>query len=545
MAGTAHLSSAAPSVPPSPLSLPVEPPGADPFPGVGITVAEALALPCLAGARLVAGRQGAERRVRVVNIMEVPDIVRWMRGGELLLTTAYALRGDEDALSALVPSLAARGLAGLGVKVGPYLPRLPRAMLEAADELGFPVVELPGEVMFNDILAEVIGTVLNRRALSLERSQKVHEKLTTALLRDGSYQELTSVLADLAHCPAAVLGPDGTVLASAGDPPDDAEVSTQRAIGANARPFAAHASAALGRVALWCGQPPTEDQLAALEHAATLAGMVAVQERAVAGRERRSRALLLTELVSAAPQDRAETARRAAAMGWELQVPRAAVLVELGDVRESPGTAELSPEERLLPFVRAIVGPRAIGWGVSSGLALLVEPGESLHTVVRAVYDAVSTALPKARVRVAAGGVQADFADLHLSYREAVATMTLGRELHGTDFVCEHRDLGVYRLLNQLPGRELTRLVEEALGTLLAYDSLHEGSLVHSLGVYLARDRNGVEAAELLHIHYNTLRYRLKQIERLTGGFDRDPMSRLQTELAVHAHRLLTARARG
>lgn len=476
--------------------------------------------------------------MRVVNIMEVPDIVRWMRGGELLLTTAYALRGDEDALSALVPSLAARGLAGLGVKVGPYLPRLPQAMLEAADELGFPVVELPGEVMFNDILAEVIGTVLNRRALSLERSQEVHERLTTAVLRDGAYQELTTVLADLAQCPAAVLGADGTLLASAGNPPGDTGASTQRAIGANASP--AH-----GSVALWCGQPPTEDQLAALEHAATLAAMVAVQERAVAGRERRSRALLLTELVSSAPQDRAETARRAAAMGWELQVPRAAVLVELGDVREGTETTELSAEERLLPFVRAVVGPRAIGWGVPSGLALLVEPGESLRSVVRAVYDAVATALPKTQVRVAAGGVQADFADLHLSYREAVTAMTLGRELHGTDFVCEHRDLGVYRLLDQLPRRELSRLVDEALGTLLAYDSLHEGSLVHSLGVYLARDRNGVEAAEQLHIHYNTLRYRLKQIERLTGGFDRDPMSRLQTELAVHAHRLLTARARG
>ncbi|MGW6255584.1 PucR family transcriptional regulator [Streptomyces sp. NPDC055085] len=545
MAGTAHLTSAAPPASIASLARPGEPAGAAPLPGVGITVAEALALPCLAGARLVAGRQGAERRVRVVNIMEVPDIVRWMRGGELLLTTAYALRGDEDALSALVPSLAARGLAGLGVKVGPYLPRLPRAMLEAADELGFPVVELPGEVMFNDILAEVIGTVLNRRALSLERSQEVHERLTTAVLRDGSYQELITVLAELADCPAAVLGSDGTLLAAAGDPPGDTDASTERSIGANARLASPADSASHGRVALWCRQPPTEDQLAALEQAATLAAMVAVQERAVADRERRSRALLLTELVSAAPQDRAETARRAAAMGWELHVPRAAVLVELGDVRESAGVGELSPEERLLPFVRAVVGPRAIGWGVRSGLALLVEPGDSLRAVVRAVYDAVSTALPKTQVRVAAGGVQADFADLHLSYREAVAAMTLGRELHGADFVSEHRDLGVYRLLDQLPQRELTRLVDEALGTLLAYDSLHEGSLVHSLGVYLTRDRNGVEAAEDLHIHYNTLRYRLKQIERLTGGFDRDPMSRLQTELAVHAHRLLTARARG
>ncbi|MFI7008444.1 PucR family transcriptional regulator [Streptomyces sp. NPDC050145] len=524
--------SAATAPPLTPAPAPQERP-----PASGITVAEALGLPCLAGARLVAGGRGADRVIRVANIMEVPDIVRWMRGGELLLTTAYALRDDEDALTALVPSLAGRGLAGLGVKIGPYLPRLPDSMLRAADELGFPVLELPGDVMFNDVLAEVIGTVLNRRALTLERTQEVHERLATAALRDGSYLELTRALAELADCPAAVLGPDGTLLAGAGEPPQDSAPAAERAIGARS------AGVPAGRVALWCAQPPTESQLAALEHAATLAAMVAAQERAVADRERRYRALLLTELVSGRPQDPTETARRATAMGWELDVPRAAVLVELSASASAPPPERLA-EERLLPFVRAVVGPRAIGWGVPSGLALLVEPGGALRDVCRAVFDAVSTALPAARVRVGAGGVQADFADLHMSYREALAALTLGRELYGGTFVCEHRDLGAYRLLDQLPARELGRLVEEALGPLIAYDAAHEGSLVHSLGVYLARDRNGVEAAERLHIHYNTLRYRLKQIERLTGGFDRDPMTRLQTELAVHAHRLLAARAR-
>src|SRR5680860_888976 len=94
-----------------------------------ITVEEALALPCLVGARLVAGEQGKSRRIRVVNIMEVPDIVRWMSGGELLLTTAYPLRDDADGLTNLVPVLADRGLAALGVKVGPYIPELPPSML--------------------------------------------------------------------------------------------------------------------------------------------------------------------------------------------------------------------------------------------------------------------------------------------------------------------------------------------------------------------------------------------------------------------------------
>ncbi|WP_308800315.1 PucR family transcriptional regulator ligand-binding domain-containing protein, partial [Streptomyces sp. NEAU-H3] len=178
-----------------------------------LSLRDALALPSLAGARLVAGERGAGRAIRVVNIMEVPDIVRWMRGGEFLLTTAYPVRDDAEALTRLVPVLARRGLTGLGVKVGPYLPALPPALLDVCEELDFPLVELPGDAMFNDILSEVLGTVLNRQALALERSRAIHERFTAVALGGGSYQELMNVLLELTGLAAAVRDEQGLVLA--------------------------------------------------------------------------------------------------------------------------------------------------------------------------------------------------------------------------------------------------------------------------------------------------------------------------------------------
>ncbi|MGW1005492.1 PucR family transcriptional regulator [Streptomyces sp. NPDC002520] len=556
----------------------------------GLTVAEALALPCLSGARLVAGASGRGRRIRVVNVMEVPDIVRWMRGGELLLTTAYAVRDDSEALSALVPGLAERGLAALGVKVGPYLPALPPRMLAAADELGFPVLELPGSVMFNDILSEVLGTVLNRQALELERSRVIHERLTAVAVDGGSYQELMNVLLELSGCAAAVLDEHGWILASAGAPPADRPPTASRAIETG--------TGAGGSVALWRGDTDPVDEITpgggegvapgrgeetgsggpgefppggfgdlapgahgpgalgpgalgldahqrmALEHATTVAATIAAQERALASRQQRYRTLLLMELVSRPPRDRAETVRRASAMGWNLTLPRAAVLVEVTAPGRSAGFTELALEERLLPLVRPTAGPGAIAWGSQSGLVLLMEPGTSLTARCQALHAAVTAAHPDWDVAVAAGTVRADFTDYHHSYEEAVQTLTLGRELHGADFVRGYTDLGVYRLLGQLPAAELRCLVDDALGPLIAHDARHEGNLVETLSVYLLQDRNGVATASRLHIHYNTLRYRLRQIDRLTGGLERRPTARLQTELAVHALRLLSAHDR-
>ncbi|MFM9370717.1 PucR family transcriptional regulator [Streptomyces sp. Da 82-17] len=546
-----------------------------------LTVARALELPALSGARLVAGRSGARRAIRVANIMEVPDIIRWMRGGEFLLTTAYAVRDDERALTALVPELSGRGLAALGVKVGPYLPMLPAAMLRCADELGFPIVELPGEVMLNDILSEVIGTVLNRQALSLERSQALRDRLSQAVLHGGGYRDLVDALSAETAAAVAVRSADGTVLAAAGAPPEDTAPDVTRPIAVGGRPG--------GEVALWAraGRAVDEEQMLAVEHVASLAAMLAVQERVLAERERRYRTLLLTELVSHPPRDRAESARRAAALGWDLERSRAAVVVEVGGadpehggvrvarlgavraagpdgLREARlgGVPEASSggvrvtggldgdvrvqEERLLSAARTALGSHTPAWGTPGGLTVLVEPGRSLAAACRALQRAVRAACPGRPVALAAGTVRDDFAELHLSHSEALSTLALGRELDGVQgsFVRLHAESGVYRLLDQLPTAELRALVDDALGPLLAYDAEHDGALVHSLAVYLRHDRNGVETADELHIHYNTLRYRLKQIERLTGAPDKDPMRRLQTELAVHAHRLLSARAR-
>ena len=65
----------------------------------GVPLRDALNLPALDGARVLAGATGLGRRVRYVNVMEVPDILDWVKPDELLLTTAYPLR-DDDTLGA-------------------------------------------------------------------------------------------------------------------------------------------------------------------------------------------------------------------------------------------------------------------------------------------------------------------------------------------------------------------------------------------------------------------------------------------------------------
>ncbi|WP_174695029.1 PucR family transcriptional regulator ligand-binding domain-containing protein, partial [Rhodococcus jostii] len=84
--------------------------------GYALTVRELLTLPSLTGSKLIAGAGGLEQIVLRVNVIEVPDILPWVKPHELLITTGFPLRHadsgqpfDPAALVELIEGLAQRG----------------------------------------------------------------------------------------------------------------------------------------------------------------------------------------------------------------------------------------------------------------------------------------------------------------------------------------------------------------------------------------------------------------------------------------------------
>jgi DNA-binding PucR family transcriptional regulator len=97
---------------------------------------------------------------------------------------------------------------------------------------------------------------------------------------------------------------------------------------------------------------------------------------------------------------------------------------------------------------------------------------------------------------------------------------------------------GYRTLLAGLPPEQLREYHERLLGPLRAYDAAHRSKLLLTLRSFLAHSGSWSAAAQELHLHVNTLRYRIGRIQQLTG---RDP-SRLEDQadllLAVEAARM-------
>jgi sugar diacid utilization regulator len=117
------------------------------------------------------------------------------------------------------------------------------------------------------------------------------------------------------------------------------------------------------------------------------------------------------------------------------------------------------------------------------------------------------------------------------SYREARWASLVGHRLHGINRVVSFADLGAYAWLEPLDYEDADRSLAAIL-TLIEHDRTHDTKLVGTLQVCLDA-RRMKDAADLLFVHRNTLRYRLDSIRKLTGLDAQEADSRLILELQL------------
>ena len=531
----------------------------------GVPLREVLALAPLDGARVVAGASGLDRRVRHVNVMEVPDILPWVEADELLLTTAYPLRDDRAALDELVPGLAGRGLAGLALKPARYIDRIPDEMLAAADRLGFPLIELPPDSSFNDIINSVLTVILNAQASRLQRTAAIHERFTAIVLGGGGLRQIAEALAESIARPVAIVDAGGIV--QTGSAGSEAVGRAGRTIPLPGPEVGHHDGHPIGfrvgeraltvqpiRVGserfgalVLLGEAATlgEGDVEAIEYAATVAALRQVQARAVAESDRRFQAICLEELVTG-HVDRAVLSERAVAFSWDLGLPRAVVIARLEEIGDRPfaqvaGTAdETSARRRLAEAARVALGRNAIIWERSAEVAALAPAGADeadLRDLGARLLDEARRAVPDGLVGIGVGRSVTDPLALAESWIEARRALEIGRWGRGAGGASVYADLGVDRLLVGLPEPDLVEFASSVLAPLVAYDERHRTDLVGTLEVFL-ETRNAALAARRLFVHYNTLKNRLRLIEELVGPVSTDPGRALGLGVALRVRRL-------
>jgi purine catabolism regulator len=541
-----------------------------------------------------AGEDRLDVPVRWAHVSELADPVPYMEGGELLLITALKLDAeDPEAMTRYVKRLVDAGVVGLGFAVGVNYEEIPKALVDAAEQEGLPLLEVPRRTPFLAISKAVSAAIAADQYRAVTAGFAAQRELTRQALTDGP-EGLLSALASQVDGWAALYDASGAVVATApewalrraarltadverlrerpapassvvGGPEHEDRVELH-SLGTGRRPRAALAvgtAAALGTAERY-----------AVHSAIALLTLTTERSRSLHAAEQRIGAAVLRMLLAGEP----DHARAVAGdlYGGLLDAPFRMIVAESASAT-SAARVQVQvqvPEDghARVPLAKSTAATLAAADGngdplgsltevvesaaARSGEAVLVVPehgGEGERLVVLAADGGAAVAacgeyaaaLEDARAGVREPvGVDEDELVVGLSapvgpiaaaaaYKQAEQALSVARR-RGRVFV-EHEQLAAGSVLPLLADDAVKAFADGLLRPLYEHDATGRGDLVASLRAWLSRHGQWDAAAADLGVHRHTLRYRMRRVEEILGRSLDDPDVRMELWLALKA----------
>ncbi|WP_320669043.1 PucR family transcriptional regulator [Patulibacter defluvii] len=475
------------------------------------------------GLELVVGDEEALRRpVAGAQSMELDHPTRWLDVKWVMLTTGVRLPGRPDAQRELVRELAEANATALGFATDAVFHSIPEVILEEARELDFPVFSVPFETPYRDIISFVNRCLLNSEVQSYRRLTSMQRYLMDALADPQPEHTVIERLADLVNATVLLFSADGGLEAASGDAPTEelwAKIADRRpalrefdAAGwhAIATPVASTSDMPVRWLVVASRRAAFVDKLTKPVAQAAVPLLVAMTRLGDVARDQETavRSSLLEEILAAPPGAMPSLlASRARAFGLDFARPGRMVVIE----GASDGAA--SPE-RLQQVAEEL-------WKAARdrGFAYLVAVSERAVTALLQELPEVGvvevvTAFTEAREGIVAGIGRAVQELDAVSHSHRDTRIALERIRHGTAervLAFERFDLATL-LISQVPAESVQPRVEELLGPLRRNPTRYD-----ALVAYFRHDLDIAEAAQSLHLHPNSLRYRLMRVEEELG----------------------------
>ncbi|RDI64105.1 PucR family transcriptional regulator [Nocardia pseudobrasiliensis] len=475
------------------------------------------------GLELVTGEEELDRFVRWVITQDMPDPSRYLSGGELVLTGMQWHRSPEDS-EVFVAALARARVAALATGDARY-GEPPADVVEACRRYRVPLFRVHEHVAFATVTERLTRMLSTGRAADLTAILDRHRQLVAGT---GLGSVLDLLERDLGlRC--WVLSSVGRVVdGPSQEPPPEAVHAFLGArrlphvLVSENRPYSLFAVDEHGtsRVADWllvfegdCTDWPEERRALAGELAAVVSLERARQDDRQSAEGRLAEELIQLIVSDAKPAD---IVSRLELTGLGAADRYVAVAAKADD--------GLRPRE-LRALLREILHGTTPAAGVVDGEAIALIPTDrTVLDRIHAALDMLEPGLGATNLSIGVSGV-VDGEGLRGAVEEAryARRMAAGRGRAAN--VVGHDELATHMLLLASVPDEVRRMFRlRLLDPLTSYDQDNGADLVHTLETFLETSGSWTRSAELLHVHVNTLRYRIARIEELT---DRD-LSRLE-----------------
>lgn len=531
-----------------------------------VSVRNILTLLASRDAQLVGGAGGLERRVTWSCRMRARlPAFESVHGGELALLTISQLRRLDENLPHLLKSLHQENVAAVAV-ASPSIEALGYEACTLADQLNFPLILLPPSASLEVIEREIITFVVSFQGGIERKASEISHQLMQLSIQGVGMVGVTEHLArscnkwviveDAEHNIRQQAAPNNAELLSLLAPLSDETLQQRGLTHITTNILIRHE--VVGYLSL-IGKDGDFDYMERiiLGQVAPILAMEFAREKERSEVESRYQLEAFMDVLQGNYQQPEEMLARARLLGYNLTTPQVVAIFEISPTETEyfPGSAQSQWSRRLRdeilrawPTSWVLTEPRRV-------TALLSLMGGEQYNGPIEDENAILTRLERVHVRlqqskginsnlpVYSGGlgrITKDLPGIPQSFREAQQALEIGRRLYGENKLHLFTRLGVYRLLFHLDGQnELTEFYQETLGPLLPAANRGDTTLIETLEGFFHCNGNLSETARSMHLHRNSLLYRLGRIEEILGRSLEDSELRLSLQIALKIHHLL------
>ena len=520
---------------------------------MSLTVGEILNMEELRDYRILCGKRGLNHEVSTVTVMDTPDIEQWLHPGEALITSGYIIKTGIDNISEFVHKLERAGVSALFIKLGEYVDNLDENTLQLANELGFPIIQMPRQSAISQIINPVLKKLIDVQASAIHLSENISTSFINTVINGGGISDIVNTIATLLNQNIAFYDSSFDKIypsrsASLRENFKDTFDSTYPYLSVSLD------DKDYGHIVILDEnrQEMSSYETMILNHASTALKLIAQKYISNMEIESRYRDGFVQDIVLNNIKSLQEVIKRGKIYGWDLSEKYyTTVIVDIDDFKiqylnihskKDSETIEKRNEDIFdfsLKFFRKHF-KTVLYTKFTDSTAFIIKhdkPTDELYkqfvTVCNALKDAI-TEKYSFTITIGVSEAKGSIMDCHSAYQEAQKAVKISRLIHKRNNMMMYTELGIYKFLDGIKDTPSVReFYREYIDKICRHDKMHNTDFMETLINIVQNGWNLKMASDTMYLHYNTIKYRYKKIEEISGlDLDRTE-EKLSMELAV------------
>ncbi len=526
---------------------------------MGIELRDVLKLGGFSECRVIAGHGGLNREIDSITVLEVPEVAKWVKGNELILTSLYAVKEDLEAQNTLIERLYAAGATALAIKPSDFLREISKEIIATGNRLNFPIIEIPNHIKYVDIMVPVMHVIFDKKVVLQEDLEYAMKILNELSLVEQGIEVYAKNIELIIKNEITIESELPTVASySMGVDIDLLDTEKKRELSIIQRPLQMKRvykgqdvscvvvpiiveGEYLGNITSW-GQydQHLSVDLAILEKAATLLSFEFLKMKVKIDIEQQYESDFIRELLFS------HSIREQSVIEWggNYRITKnsqyVCLLFSVQDSKTSSKQYQLLKNYKLTNILKSIESTALIG-SIQNGICIIlpVPNGEDMSRLATEYYNKIAGQIGSTyKLFLGIGRVETGLKGIQESFLQAEKALYFSEKAIVSSRIVSYDALGVYRLIYSINNDvELENIYNETLGELVNADGSSE--LLHTLKTFFEYNEVLKDTSEALFIHVNTLKYRLNKIEELTGYSLRKSEEKLNLFIGLKIYDLL------